>query len=209
MSVNEGKVNFMDDNKKMYQLFVIVFMLVLLTGGILIGIAVSKENEKVEISKEIIDEIVEEVKSKDVEVYKEEYEEVQDVEIVYVDIYNDCDHASESRSNEYGVNINKVKERELEKIQKENSGYKLVQETDGILMFEKFHNCKCKNHYMLKFQNNIVVIFRYNEQGEYEIYQETDIQKEGIRPDLSFRLEEGIEAETVEELYMFLEELES
>ena len=30
MSVNKGKVYFMDDNKKMYQLFVIVFMLVLL-----------------------------------------------------------------------------------------------------------------------------------------------------------------------------------
>ena len=33
--------------------------------------------------------------------------------------------------------------------------------------------------------------------------------KDGLRPDLSFRLEEGIEAETVEQLYMFLEELES
>ena len=104
----------MDDKNKLYQLFVIVFMLVLLTGGILIGVAMSKE-DKVEFSKdELIDEIVEEVKSKDIEVYEEEYEEVQDVEIVYVDIYNDCNHASENRSNEYGVNINDVKERELD-----------------------------------------------------------------------------------------------
>ena len=148
MSVNKGKVYFMDDNKKLYQLFVIVFMLVLLTGGILIGIAVSKDDDNVEVSQEIIDEIVEEVKSNEIEVYEEDYEETQDVEIVYVDIYNDCDHASESRSNEYGVNIEQVKQRELENIEKENSGYRLVQETDGILMFEKVHDCKCKNHYM-------------------------------------------------------------
>jgi len=199
----------MDDKNKLYQLFVIVFMLVLLTGGILIGVAMSKE-EKVEFSKdELIDEIVEEVKSKEVEVYEEEYEEVQDVEIVYVDIYNDCNHASENRSNEYGVNINDVKERELDKIQKEKSGYTLVKDSQGILIFEKKHECKCQNHYMLKFENDSVVIFRYNENGEYEKYQETDIQKESIRPDLVYRLEEGIEAETVEELYMFLEELES
>jgi len=199
----------MDDRNKLYQLFVIVFMLVLLTGGILIGMAASKEDE-LKISKEaLIDEIVEEVKSKEVEVYKEEYEEIEDVEIIYVDIYNDCNHASEKRSNEYGVNFEDVKERELEKIQKEKSGYELVKDSDGILMFEKKHHSKCENHYMLKLENDLVVILRYNENGEYEEYQKTDIQKESIRPDLLFRLEDGIEAETVEELYMFLEELES
>lgn len=208
MSVNKGKVYFMDDRNKLYQLFVIVFMLVLLTGGVLIGIAVSKE-DKVEVSEDIIEEIVEEVKSKEVEVYKEEYEEEQDVEIVYVDIYNDCNHSSENRSNEYGVNLEKIKERELEKIKKDNSGYELVKDSNGILMFEKKHECKCENHYMLKLENEVVVIFRYNQSGEYEEYQKTDIQKDGIRPDLAFRLEEGIEAETLEELYMFLEELES
>jgi len=197
----------MDDNKKMYQLFVIVFMLVLLTGGILIGVAVSKEDET-QISQEIIDEIVEEVKSKEVEVYIEP-EQVEDVEIVYVDIYNDCNHVSESRNNEYGVNLKEVKERELKNIEREKSGYQLVKEESGILMFEKKHDCKCGNHYMLKIENDIVVIFRYNEDGEYEKYQETDIQKDILRPDLLYRLEEGIEAETVEELYMFLEELES
>ncbi len=199
----------MDDRNKLYQLFVIVFMLVLLTGGILIGIAFSKSDE-VEISKELIEEVVEEVKSEEVIVYEDEYKEkIQDVEIVYVDIYNDCNHASERRSNEYGININEVKQRELDKIEKQQSGYKLTKDSDGILMFEKIHDCKCENHYMLKLENDIVVIFRYSQTGEYEKYQETDIHKDIIRPDLLFRLEDGIEAETVEELYMFLEELES
>ena len=76
-------------------------------------------------------------------------------------------------------------------------------------MFQKKNECKCNNHYLLKLDNDIVVIFRYSKEGEYQKYQETDIQKDSIRPDLLFRLEEGIEAETVEELYMFLEELES
>ena len=202
----------MDDRKKLYQLFVVVCMLVLLTGGILIGLAVSRNDNVVADSEDKYMEKAEEVSNKEVEVYNniyEEDEETEDIEIVYVDIYNECDHASENRSNEYGANMNEIRQRELEKIEKENSGYKLVKDSDGILMFEKTYDCKCGNHYMLKFDKDNVVIYRYSEKGEYEKYQDTDIQKESIRPDLAFRLEEGIEAETVEELYMFLEELES
>lgn len=199
----------MDDKRKLYQLFVIVSMLVLLTGGILIGLAVSKDD----IVQAQVEDNVEEVLNNDVEIsnneiYEEDIEN-EDVEIVYVDIYKDCNHASENRSNEYGVDINEIRQRELNKIEKEKSEYKLVQDSDGILIFEKEYNCKCSDHYMLKFENDIVVIYRYSEEGDYEKYQETDIAREGLRPDLEFRLEEGIEAETVEELYMFLEELES
>ena len=207
MSVNEGKGDFMDDRRKVYQLFVVVVMLVLLTGGILVGLTVSRNDAEV---IEVEDDVTEEVANKEVEVYDNSiYEEDEDVEIVYVDIYEDCSHTSENRSNEYGVNIDKIKQRELDKIEEEKSEYKLVQDSDGILMFEKKHDCKCQNHYLLKFENDVVVIYRFDENGEYVKYQETDIMKDGLRPDLSFRLEEGIEAETVEQLYMFLEELES
>ena len=201
----------MDDRTKLYQLFVVVSMLVLLTGGILIGLVASREgNRTTESQNDRISEVSNSnVEISNTEIYEEDEELEQDVEIVYVDIYKDCNHASENRSNEYGVNIDKIKERELEKIEKEESHYKLVQDSDGVLMFEKEHECKCLNHYMLKFENDIVVIYRYSSEGEYLKYQETDIRKEGLRPDLAFRLEEGIEAETLEELYMFLEELES
>lgn len=199
----------MDDRRKLYQLFAVVSMLVLLTGGILIGLAVSKEDNTVEeVEGSSVQEVSnEDVEIADIEVYEEEEE--QDIEIVYVDIYKDCNHASENRSNEYGVNIDEIRQRELDKIEEEKSEYKLVQDSDGILMFEKEYDCKCSNHYMLRFENDLVVIYRYSQQGEYVKYQETDIMKEGLRPDLAFRLEEGIEAETLEELYMFLEELES
>lgn len=200
----------MEDRKKLYQVFVIVTMLVLLTGGIFIGMAISKNNVENENENANIQDKVEEVSNKNIEVYNKVYEDKEeDVQIVYVDIYKDCNHREENKSNEYGVNFENVKERELSKIEKEKSGYKMVKSEDGVLMFEKVYDCKCQNHYMLKFDGEVVAIYRYNENGEYEKYQDTDIQKEGIRPDLSFRLSEGIEAETLEELYMFLEELES
>ena len=179
----------------------------LLTGGIVIGLLVSKNDSNLEEEPK-----VEEVSNKNVEVYNNHvYEEdkEEDIEIVYVDIYEDCNHVSENRSNEYGVNIEDIKKRELDKIEKEKSDYKLVKDSDGILMFEKKHNSKCGNHYMLKLEDENVVIYRYTESGEYEKYQDTEILKESLRPDFLYRLEEGIEAETVEELYMFLEELES
>lgn len=200
----------MEYRNKLYQVFVAVVMLVLLTAGILIGLVVSKDETRYEEDEASIDNEVEEVSNKNIELYNKVYEEKeQDIEIIYVDIYGGCDHKVENKNNEYGVNVEDVKKRELSKIEKEKSGYKLVQEENGILIFEKEYDCKCENHYMLKLDGDIVAIYRYNEEGEYEKYQDTDIQKEGLRPDLSYRLIYGIEAETVEELYMFLEELES
>lgn len=199
----------MEYRNKLYQVFVAVVMLVLLTAGILIGLAVSKSDIEEEKETAEVVEKVEEVSNKNVELYNKVYEEKQDIEIIYVDIYNECDHKEENKSNEYGANFEEVKKRELDKIEKDKSGYRLVQDSNGILMFEKEYNCKCSNHYMLKYDGDIVAIYRYNEDGEYEKYQDTDIPKESLRPDLAYRLIDGIEAETVEELYMFLEELES
>lgn len=199
----------MEYRNKLYQVFVAVVMLVLLTAGILIGLAVSKSDIQEEKETAEVVEKTEEVSNKNIELYNKVYEEKQDIEIIYVDIYNECDHKEENKSNEYGANFEEVKKRELDKIEKDKSGYRLVQDSNGILMFEKEYNCKCSNHYMLKYDGDIVAIYRYNEVGEYEKYQDTDIPKESLRPDLAYRLIDGIEAETVEELYMFLEELES
>lgn len=199
----------MEYRNKLYQVFVAVVMLVLLTAGILIGLAVSKSDIQEEKETAEVVEKTEEVSNKNIELYNKVYEEKQDIEIIYVDIYNECDHKEENKSNEYGANFEEVKKRELDKIEKDKSGYRLVQDSNGILMFEKEYNCKCSNHYMLKYDGDIVAIYRYNEAGEYEKYQDTDIPKESLRPDLAYRLIDGIEAETVEELYMFLEELES
>ena len=199
----------MDDRRKLYQLFVIVVMLVLLTGGILIGLFISKDDNMIGENDTSIE--TEEVSNKEVEIYnmEENNSKEEDVEIVYVDIYKDCNHVSENRSNEYGVNIEEIKQRELDKIEKEKSEYKLVKDADGILMFERTYNGKCPNHYMLKFDNDNVVIYKCLEEDKYEKYQETEIKKDSIRPDLVYRLEEGVEAETLEELYMLLEDLES
>ncbi len=203
----------MYETKKNYQLFVIIVMLVLLTIGVFIGMKFSKEDDEGQ------DDYSYTASNKNVEVYDEyeedeygkelEDEEERDIEVIYVDIYDGCNHASENRNLEYGVSLNEVKKRELEKIEKEKSGYKLVKDSDGILMFEKKHNEKCENHYLLKLDNDIVVIYRWSKDNDYIKYQETDIHKEIVRPDLKEQLIKGIEAETLEQLYMFLEDLES
>ena len=203
----------MYETKKNYQLFVIIVMLVLLTIGVFIGMKFSKEDDEGQ------DDYSYTASNKNVEVYDEyeedeygkelEDEEERDIEVIYVDIYDGCNHASENRNLEYGVSLNEVKKRELEKIEKEKSGYKLVKDSDGILMFEKKHNEKCENHYLLKLDNDIVVIYRWSKDNDYIKYQETDIHQEIVRPDLKEQLIKGIEAETLEQLYMFLEDLES
>ncbi|MDD2627740.1 MAG: hypothetical protein PHR25_01880 [Clostridia bacterium] len=200
----------MYETRKNYQVFVTIVMLVLLTIGVFIGMKFSKDDEGINEDYSYA------VSNKEVEMYEEdenrkelEEEEEKDIEVIYVDIYDGCNHASESRSLEYGATLSEVKKRELEKIEREKSGYKLVKDTDGILMFEKKHNEKCENHYLLKLDGDIVIIYRWSNEDGYIKYQETDIDKEIVRPDLKEQLVRGIEAETLEQLYMFLEDLES
>ena len=91
----------MEDRKKLYQVFVIVTMLVLLTGGIFIGMAISKNDVENENENANIQDKVEEVSNKNIEVYNKVYEDKEeDVQIVYVDIYKDCNHREENKSNE-------------------------------------------------------------------------------------------------------------
>lgn len=194
----------MRDSKFVYQILIISILLVLMVVGVYIGIQTSKPKEKSEGKEE-----TESVNTRDVVVYSEknETEKLEDIEIVYVDIYKECNHTVQNKVVEYGAVFNDVKDIETEKATKE--GYSVAKDSDGVLMFEREVVGKCGEHYLIKLEGGKVVIYNIKEDGKYGKYEETDIYETSLREAYITKLKSGIEADTLEELYMILEDMES
>ncbi len=194
----------MRNSKFEYQILIISVFLVLMVTGIYIGIQASKPKEK---SEEI--EKTEAVSTREVIIYNEsdKKDKLEDVEIIYVDIYKECNHVFQNKVIEYGSVFNEVKAIESKKAKE--SGYKVVKESDGILMFEREIPIKCSDHYIIKLKEEKVLIYNIKKDGKYGIYQETDIHEASLREDYIIKLKEGIEVDTAEELYMIIEDMES
>lgn len=194
----------MRDSKFVYQILIISVFVVLMVVGIYIGFQVSKPKEKSNDKEDIAS-----VSTRDVVVYseKDQKKNLEDVEIVYVDIYKECNHTLQNKVIEYGSVFSDVKDREI-KISKEKQ-YKVVKDTDGILMFEREVLGKCKDHYLIKLEEGKVIIYNIKDDGKYGKFQETNIYETSLREAYVSKLKKGIEANTEEELYMILEDMES
>ena len=88
-------------------------------------------------------------------------------------------------------------------------GYRLVGEQDGILIYQKVHTGKCMNHYKVILENDVVVIYRMSENGEFKPYQTTEITSTMLREGIKEQLEQGIIVDDIEELFLLMEDIES
>ena len=190
------------DQTKGYRIFLIIILGVLLSLGIFIGLNIYGDDEE--------SNTVSVVNKENVDVYVEPYKEdglIEDIEVIYVDIYKDCNHIIQKKYYMYGKTLEDVKIYEEETL--DSNGYVLVKSSDGVLMYEKDYYCKCPNHYVLKMDDDKVVIYRYADNNEYVKYKDTGILVESLKPDIKAQLMLGIETETTEELYMIIEDMES
>lgn len=190
------------ENRIMYKVLMVTVFILLLVVGIYIGMSVFDDKEQ----KNIVASNTEEV-----EVYDEneqsgvDEEKVMDVYINYTDVYPECGHSIESKEHEENMKMSDVKK----SIEAKDIGYRLIGEEDGVLIYQKVHTGKCRNHFKVVLENNIVVVYRMGETAEYEPYQETEITSEMLREGISTQLEEGIEVDDLEELLLLLEDIGS
>lgn len=186
----------------MYKVLMVTVFILLLVVGIYIGMSVFDDKEQ----KNIVASNTEEV-----EVYDEneqsgvDEEKVMDVYINYTDVYPECGHSIESKEHEENMKMSDVKK----SVEAKDIGYRLIGEEDGVLIYQKVHTGKCRNHFKVVLENNIVVVYRMGETAEYEPYQETEITSEMLREGISTQLEEGIEVDDLEELLLLLEDIGS
>lgn len=190
------------ENRIMYKVLMVTVFILLLVVGIYIGMSVFDDKEQ----KNIVASNTEEV-----EVYDEneqsgvDEEKVMDVYINYTDVYPECGHSIESKEHEENMKMSDVKK----SVETKDIGYRLIGEEDGVLIYQKVHTGKCRNHFKVVLENNIVVVYRIGETAEYEPYQETEITSEMLREGISTQLEEGIEVDDLEELLLLLEDIGS
>ena len=168
-----------------------------------------------ETSKENLDEKVVEpenvmantsaIADKKIEIYDED--EIKDLEIEYIDKYLVCGHDTSNITNAYGISKADFKNMLLEDVDKK--GYKLVSEEENKLTYVREHDQYCTDHYIVKIENGIVVIYNIVNEGVCIKYKDTIIQEETIRDSLKKDLKIGIRADSQDALYEILEEIES
>ena len=184
--------------ENMYRVLVATVFVLLMVVGIYIGVEVTDDKQKTK--QQVVVSNTDEI-----EIYDEEEEKLVDVAIKYTDIYPDCGHNIENNETQQETTIAMVKK----EIEDKDLGYRLIGERDGVLLYQKVHNGKCMNHYKVILENDVVAIYRMNESGQFAPYQTTQITISMLREGIKEQLEQGIEVDDVEELFLLMEDIES
>ncbi len=211
-------------NKTAYTILVSLFTVVLLAFGFSCGYILST-NSSEKSAKQIANTLLEETQKEKEEIVLEEnkdvasksieipkvniYEEdmIKDLEIEYIDKYLVCGHETRNTTNVYGISIREFKE--MQKEDPEKSTYKLIEEGENKLTYLKEHDQYCKDHYLVKIEDKIVVIYNIINEGICSKYKDTIIREETIRESLKKELKLGIRVDSQDELYSLLEDIES
>ena len=196
----------------MYRVLVGTVFTLLITLVLYVGTKlVDSEDKMVEEAK--VQDVV--VDNKNVSVYNEEQDTKKEKEdneedrinviAKYVDIYSECDHEMDISEQYYNSTLDTVRNIAKEKHQE----YSLSEESGNILVFERVYKGKCPNHFLVKIEENNLCIYRINLEGEYEIYQQTEIAAEFLREGLTEKLKDGVYVNGLSELFVLLEDIES
>lgn len=192
-------------SENMYRVLVATIFVLLMVVGIYIGVEIT-DIEPIMANQDIIVSNTDNVKIYDEQAQLEEDEQmIEDVDVKFTDVYPDCGHNIETKEHQQETTKADVKK----EIEDKDLGYKLIGEQDGILIYQKVHTGKCMNHYKVLLENNVVVIYRISESGNFELYQTTDIMSNMLREGIKEQLEAGIEVDDIEELLLLIEDIES
>lgn len=197
----------MYETKTLYRILVVCIVVLLMTLGIYLG---TEYIEKTELKDRVVDVVSED----DVKIYvdnnnsvmekEEQQEDNANFTVTYVDVYSECGH----RKEKYVNYINGDKKKITEEVEQDNI-YSLVGEEDGILIFERIYQGMCGDHYKLKIENQKIVVYKINTKGKYELYQTLEIDINTIREDIKSQLEQEVVVDSLDELFIFLEDIES
>ena len=187
----------------MYRVLVATIFILLMTVGIYIGVELSSKDTP--YIEEVMVSNTDNVKIYNDVINKEEKEKIIDVDNTFTDIYPECGHSFESVEHHKNTTIESMKKQ----IEQKDITYKIVGQKDNMILYEKVHLGKCLNHYKVCLENDVVCIYRINEQGKFGLYQTTEITSTMLRDGIREQLEKGIFVDDIEELFLLMEDIES
>ncbi len=196
----------MIDEKK-YRIFVISMCVVLLMFGIYIGFSVEKKNNVANSAETVMNKEDDdnEVNIYDNKIVTKKY----DIELVYEDYYTLCNETITNSQIIYQTTLDELIKSEKEKQSKENKEYSIKEKTNERLVFYRELEQNCPNHFNVKLEDGIIVIYSVVNESVSTVYKKIDISQDLIRPELVEELNLGIEINSKEELNLFIEDIES
>jgi galactitol-specific phosphotransferase system IIB component len=193
----------MEENTR-YRILIISIFFVIIIFGIYIGFMFG--------NKSVTDYATPVVNTEDdgnVAIYKEPENIIKkyDIEVVYEDYYTLCGETIKTSKTVKNTTIDELKKSEISKV--ENDKYKIVEESKDKLVFRKEIAEYCPNHFKVYLENDVVVVYSMVDDNTNRMYNKLEITKDLIREELIEELKKGIRVNSIEELNLLLEDLES
>lgn len=192
--------------KTRYRIMVFSVCVILLMFGIVIGFNIeNKDNNN--YSEEVINKNNE---LDEVSIYTDSKSgKKYDIELVYEDHYTLCNHNITNTETVYATTLNSLKKQEIEKQKKEDKEYNIKEENNYRLVFYREVNQNCPNHFKVKMEEGVVVIYNIISETVETVYKKIDISQDLIRPEMLEELNTGMVVNSKEELNLIIEDLES
>ena len=200
------------------KVILIIISLLVLSGAIFTAIIIRNENNEKKIQEEIViskesitDECTEEYKISQVSEEAEQVNSSDDKissnsQLILKKYYRECGHTI----NEYVEMLPELVNLTEEEIMDKFEEWNLIKFTPKEVTLHKEFEGTCGEHFTLKDENGLVVIYKVLADGTKQIYEKTEISTEFLpEPDLlQMQSEDGIQLYSLEELNKVLEDFE-
>lgn len=171
-------------------------------------VTAEKQNDNIQISELIEDECTEEY----INSQKEEIEQVNvkeekitaNTEMILKKYYKKCEHTL-NEVVELPVELVNMTEKEL---QEQYKDWEVIGFSQNKIILYKELDCECGEHFKLKIEDDKIVIYKKEENGEEKLYQKTDISSEYLTEADLINMEAGLEIFGKEELNKIIEDFE-
>ena len=125
------------------------------------------------------------------------------------DRFKKCNETITKSETVYDTNVDELLEIEKSKQSASSKEYEVKEKTKERLVFYRELDQNCPNHFNVKLENGVIVIYSVVNESVSTVYKTIDIAQELIRPELVEELNLGIEINSKEELNLFIEDIES
>lgn len=200
------------------KVILIIISLLVLSGAIFTAIIIRNENNEKKIQEEIViskepitDECTEEYRISQVSEEAEQVNSSDDKissnsQLILKKYYRECGHTI----NEYVEMLPELVNLTEEEIMDKFEEWNLIKFTPKEVTLHKEFEGICGEHFTLKEENGLVVIYKVLADGTKQIYEKTEISTEFLpEPDLlQMQSEDGIQLYSLEELNKVLEDFE-
>lgn len=202
--------------------WIIILALAIIIIGIIAGISIYNKNKKEnkernivenkinEISELVIDDCIEEWEqvegqsSEEIEANSNEEKVSPNALLILKRYYKECNHTI----NEYIDIPQNLINKTQEDLIKEYPNWEIQKYSSTEIILYKEFESTCGQHFILRSNNEKIVIYKVNENNEEEVYQETEISTNYLTETDKIEIEKGISANGVEELNQLIEDFE-